>query len=337
MDTRGVIANCNRVAETIFAKSRDELIDKPVDEVIPEHLREIVSKAIQDAVTARQVSEFEVDLETESGRIWFLAVVLAPVEDDQNNLLGLAAWLRDITQRKKLQRQLLQAEKLASLGTLASGVAHHFNNIFGGVATFADYALQSDDSQTRKRALQMIGEAASRVSQITQSLLTFAEKDMRHFDLFDLTEVVLTFIQLVEKPLSEKHISLDMHIQAVPSIEVPGSRMHQVLGNLLDNAEKAIGEKEGSISIRLEQIADRVVLYFADSGCGISSEDLPHIFEPFYTGFGVVSGGDHPSAGLGLSVVHGILRELGAEVDVTSEHGKGAEFRISFPIPTKSR
>ena len=124
---------------------------------------------------------------------------LAEVPHSQNPLEKLAAWIVDETDRMRLADQLSQAEKIASLGTLAGGVAHHFNNILGGVATFVDFALTSGDVVSMKRALQMTAEAAARASKITQSLLSFAEVDSRRSDLADLTEVVLTFAHLVER------------------------------------------------------------------------------------------------------------------------------------------
>ena len=181
----------------------------------------------------------------------------------------------------------------------------------------------------------MTAEAANRVAHITESLLTYAEKDARQIELSDLTEVLLTFAHLVEKPLAEKNIKLELHLRGVPVLEVSSSRMHQVLGNLLDNAEYALPDG-GTISIELQRQNDDLVLSFADDGCGIEPRNLPHIFEPFYTTRGITGGGDQSCVGLGLSVVDGIVRELGGVIDVNSRLGKGATFNIRFPLNKKS-
>ena len=218
---------------------------------------------------------------------------------------------------------------MASLGTLAGGVAHHFNNILGGVATFVDYALTSGDLAAMKRALQMTTEAAARAAKITQSLLSFSEHDIHRADLADLTEVVLTFAHLIERPLAEKGVELRLDLRPVPVIAVEANRMHQVLGNLLTNAEEAMPDG-GTITVGLDRGKPGVLLTFADTGVGITAAHLPLVFEPFFTTKGLLAGGDRANPGLGLSVVHGIITEMGGQIDVASA-GKGAVFTLVFP------
>ncbi len=330
-DCQGMIVSWNLAAEKIFQATPAQMLGRHVALIVPETRRPELHAMIERAVTQRESNELEIEHRDEHGERITLAMVIAPILDGKDTLLGLSFWIRDITNRKILERQLMHAEKMASLGTLASGVAHHFNNIIGGIATYVDFALNSHNLQTSRQALKMTAEAANRISHITESLLTFAEKDFRQFDLSDLTEVVLNFSHLVEKPLADKNIKLEVQILPVPIVEVPGSRILQVLGNLLDNAENAM-PGGGTVSIRLEQKEQQVVLSFSDTGCGISPRDLPHIFEPFYTTRGVASGGDHPCAGLGLSVVHGILGELNATIEAASQLQKGTTFTILFPV-----
>ncbi len=334
-DNQGIIVSWNRSAEAMFRLEPSQMLGRHLEEIVSAPQRPLLHKALEEAVISQQVADFEVGQSDEHGREQILAGVITPIMDDKNQILGLAAWFRDITQRKNLENQLAQTEKIASLGTLASGVAHHFNNIMGGVATFVDFALNSDNPQSSRRALQMTAEAANRVAHITESLLTYAEKNARQIDMSDLTEVLLTFAHLVEKPLAEKNIKLELHLRGVPIMEVPGSRMYQVLGNLLDNAEYAQSDG-GAVSIELQRQNDDLVLSFTDDGCGIEPKDLPHIFEPFYTTRGVTGGGDQSCVGLGLSVVHGVVRELGGVIDVSSRLGKGTTFNIRFPLNKKS-
>ena len=226
---------------------------------------------------------------------------------------------------------LAQKEKMASLGDLAAGVAHHFNNIIAGVSTVVDFALQSDNPDNIRRALLISADSTSRMSKITQSLLTFAEKDFRQFDLSDLTEVILSFAQLAEKSLNEKNITLNLHLQSIPIFEIPGSRIQQILGNLLENAEHAM-PNGGTIEIRLEQTEDEIIISFADTGAGINAADLPHIFDPFFSTRDVIHGGDQHCSGLGLSVVHGIVRELNGQIEICSQPDHGTTFRIRLPL-----
>jgi len=336
MDCQGLITSWNRSAEQLFSAAAASMMGQHIEQVIPAKKQDIIHEAIKSAITQRQSREFEFEHNSISGKALTLAVMITPVTDNRGVVLGLAAWLHDISRRKELEEQLVEVEKMASLGTLASGVAHHFNNIIAGVATFVDFALNSDNPKASRRALQMTAEAAQRISKITTSLLTFAEKEnTHHLDLSDLTEVILTFCHLVEKPLSKKNIKLNMHIQPISIYEAPGKRIHQILGNLLDNAEYAMAEG-GILTIALREESEHIILQFSDNGQGIAPKDLPHIFEPFYTTRGVAVGGNHACSGLGLSVVHGIIRELGGVIEVNSRVGKGTTFTIRFPSPTKS-
>jgi len=335
MDCQGKIISWNRLTETMFNAEEVSVLPEHIDRLVPDDRHQTLHRVLAGVVNERKTAEFEFDHHDKKGEQITLEVAITPVIGAEDKLLGLAAWIYDITQRKKLEQQLLHAEKMASLGTLASGVAHHFNNIIGGVATFVDYALSTNNPDAANRALQMTAQAAARIGQITQSLLTFAEKDIRHFDLSDFTEVVLTFAHLVEKPLAQKDIKLELNLKVVPVIEVPGSRVHQMLGNLLDNAEHAMPDG-GTVSIELYRQGDWTILTFADTGCGIKPEDIPHIFEPFFTTRGTAGGGDHPCPGLGLSVVHGIVGELGGTIDVSSRIDEGTRFTLRFPIKSEA-
>ncbi|MFW6066598.1 MAG: sensor histidine kinase, partial [Planctomycetota bacterium] len=188
-----------------------------------------------------------------------------------------------------------------------------------------------DDSAMR-RALEMTAEAADRASRITQSLLSFAEQGTpRRRDLVDLTEVVLTFVHLVERPLSQQDIQLKLDLQPIPTVPVEAQRMHQVLNNLLSNAEEAMPDG-GTITIGIAREGDNAVLTFADTGVGIPREKLSQIFDPFFTTKGLVAGGETTNPGLGLSVVHGLILEMGADIRAQSTPGKGTTFTIAIPI-----
>ena len=123
-------------------------------------------------------------------------------------------------------------------------------------------------------------------------------------------------------------------MKSVPIIAVETDRMHQILGKLMSNAEEAISDR-GAISICIDQTDDEVTLIFADTGCGIASDNLSQIFEPFFTTKGAMSGGDQSNPGLGLSVVHGIVMEMGGRIEVESEVDQGTQVFIYFPLPVK--
>ncbi len=321
----------NPLAEMLLNVQAQELIGKPIAGAVPVERRKLFNRLIRRTIDRNEPSEFDIRLRDADGEQRNLHVVLSCVVGEPGKASGVAAWIVDQTNRVRLDERLAQAEKMASLGTLAGGVAHHFNNILGGVATFVDFALTSGDISAMRRALQMTAEASSRAANITQSLLSFASKDTQRFDMADLTEVVLTFVHLVERPLAEKNIRAHVDLRPVPILAVEANRMHQVLGNLLTNAEESM-PTGGAITIAIDRDGDEVMLTFSDTGCGIEDKHLPLVFEPFFTTKGLLSGGNKANPGLGLSVVHGIVTDMGGRISVDSEAGKWSRFTIHLPM-----
>ena len=173
----------NHAAETLLGLPRTEVMGKSLDRAVPANRRKLLQRLLQRTVRRNETSQFEIRLAGPDAQERDLMVVLSPIPNPSGQFSGVAAWVVDETAQKRMSDRLAQAEKMASLGTLASGVAHHFNNILGGVATFVDFALSSNDPIAMKRALQMTAEAATRVAKITQSLLSFAEQDPGRMDL----------------------------------------------------------------------------------------------------------------------------------------------------------
>jgi len=330
-DANFTVVTCNAMAGELLGIRGEELIGRSILQAVPENRRKLFDKLLQRTTVRRQTSEFEVALPDGSGLMRNLLVILSPVPGPSGESLGVAAWVVNETNRRKSSERLAQAEKMASLGTLAGGVAHHFNNILGGVATFVDFALTSGDTVTMKRALQMTAEATVRASKITQSLISFAESEGAKSDLADLTEVVLIFMHLVERPLAGRKIEIHADLHPVPIIEVQTNRMHQVLANLLSNAEDAM-PNGGKITIAIDRAGSDVVVTFADTGTGIKPEHLPLIFEPFFTTKGLLAGGNEANPGLGLSIVHGIILDMRGTIEAQSTVGQGTTFTIRLPI-----
>ena len=329
-DAQYKIVCWNSAVGELLGRQADQMLGRHIEQAVPDNRRKLLRRLLRHTTDRQLTSEFEVSLPAAGGRRDLL-VVLSHIPDQAGASQGVAAWVVDQTNRKRLSERLSASEKMASLGTLAGGVAHHFNNILGGVTTFVDYALASGDADAMRRALQMTADAAARASKITQSLMSFAECDAHRTDLGDLTEVVLTFVHLVERPLAERNIKLQLDLRPVPIYAVEANRLHHALDNLLTNAEEAM-PAGGTVSIGLDRCETHVMLTFSDTGCGIKPAHLPLVFEPFFTTKGLLSGGQRANPGLGLSVVHGIILEMGGQITVESPPGQGAKFTISFPL-----
>jgi len=333
-DALAVIA-CNASASKILGDPGRRIVGESALSIVPANRGDELQQLLQATLERGTTGQMDLQLTAEANRPRHVRLVVSPGPSYEGDRKSLLIFLMDESDKTELSQRLLEAEKMASLGTLASGVAHHFNNILGGVATFVDYALTSGDPIAMRRALEMTAQAATRVSQITESLLSFTAKGRTRSDLADLTEVVLTFAHLSEGPLKERGIQIDVDLEPMPVYEVESQRINRILANLLSNAEEAMPDG-GRIRIALTRGPKHVMLSFSDTGVGIEPDLLPKVFDPFFTTKGLLAGGDRPNPGLGLSVVHGIVREMGGTIRVRSTPGQGTEFTISLPLPEEN-
>jgi PAS domain S-box-containing protein len=361
LDVTGRILAWNATAVRMFGRSEPEVLGRPLETLIPSEYRPIASHAFQRTIQQRSVNVYEMSVIPQGGRNpVHVGVTLSCVTDVGTNgtgggtgsLKGVVAWMRDITNRKELEDHLTRTRHMASLGTLAAGVAHHFNNIACGMGTMVEFALATEDPGAMLKALRMAAEACTRISYITQSLLacsgeaggaggTTGCETCKDADLSDLTEEVLRFADAIEPTINQKGITLELDLQAKRVAAVPRVRFGQALQHLLRNAEDAIAERsagllgaERRITIRTMSQGDQMMLQFADTGVGIESEDLPHIFDPFFTKKGVQGGGNRNNPGLGLTLVHSVVMEMGGHVWADSVPGQGTTIHVLIPVVT---
>jgi len=270
-----------------------------------------------------------------------VGVTLSCVIDEAGRLQGVTAWMRNITPRKELESQLTRTTHMASVGTLAAGVAHHFNNIACGMGTMVEFALATEDRGAMLKALRIATEACTRIRYITSSLLACsgeASSDAE-LDLSDLTEEILGFADAVEPTLNQKGIALDLDLRANRITAVPRVKFGQLLQHLLRNAEDAIEERSSQIigaarkiTVRTSSQGDQLMMEFCDTGIGIEGDNLPMIFEPFFTTKGVQGGGNRNNPGLGLMLVRSVILALGGHIWADSIPHQGTTIHILVPI-----
>ncbi|NBF02963.1 hybrid sensor histidine kinase/response regulator [Pseudomonas sp. Fl5BN2] len=280
-----------------------------------------------------------------------------------------AALQQEIDERKQLENQLVQSEKLASLGQLAAGVAHEINNPIGFVSSnlgsLAGYLQQLNQMlsayrqaeeaiaapELRKR-LQSLRESIDldflqedipllikeskdgigRVEQIVKDLKNFSRVDSdQQWQMANLQQGIDSTLNIVANELKYKaDLIKDYH--TLPDIECLPSQLNQVVMNLVVNAAQAIGPERGTITLSNGADADRVWLEVSDSGCGIDEQHLAKIFDPFFTTKPVGQG-----TGLGLSLSYGIVKKHGGQISVRSQLGVGSTFRVELPIRQEAR
>jgi two-component system NtrC family sensor kinase len=238
------------------------------------------------------------------------------------------------------QRQLLQENKLASVGRLAAGVAHEINNPLTGVLTYSSFLLKRAGPDTElKEDLEVIVRETKRCREIVKGLLDFSRQSVSEPRPTQINEIVRDACRVVKNPLSMQKTRIDQKLEEdLPLINADANRMEQVLVNLLVNAGDAMEEMGGTITVTTDLVknaelpagsggpADAVRICVRDAGGGIEAKDLDKIFEPFFTTKGTRGNG------LGLAIVWGIVERHGGRLTVDSEVGKGATFTILLPL-----
>ncbi len=276
-----------------------------------------------------------------SGEILWINLTASVVRDREGEPLYGLAMMEDITEVKRNQEESLSRQKLESVGTLASGIAHDFNNLLGGVMSLAELALEECNSGSHpKEELRSIRQVALRGSEIVRQLMIYAGQENESFEPLDVSLIVKEMIELLKVSVS-KQVRLETNLAGdLPAVRGSAAQVRQIVLNLVTNASEAIGDGHGVIRVATSYlkvgprsdnaISDRLAegdylkLMVADTGRGMSRETQARIFDPF---FSTKSAGH----GLGLAVVHGIVRGLRGTIHVASDLGKGTSFQILLP------
>ena len=273
-------------------------------------------------------------------------ISIAPVTDDAGRIVNYVAVAQDVSDRLRLEAELQQAQKMESIGRLAGGVAHDFNNMLGTILGNAELALDAMEPHSPLREdLTEIVHAAKRSAEITQQLLAFARKQVVTPRRLNLNEAIDGMIKMLRRLVGENVV-----VEWAPDpeeiiIEIDPSQLNQILANLCVNARDAITDV-GVITIhtRIEYLDAKAIcdcrhagapgpyalLSVNDTGCGMDAETIMHLFEPFYTTKAVGKG-----TGLGLATVHGIVMQNGGCIRVSSKPWEGSTFRIYLPLCMK--
>ncbi len=265
-----------------------------------------------------------------------LNIATAPLFSKDGARIGRLIIFDDVTDRAELERRLVQADKLSSIGLLAAGVAHEVNTPLAVISTYAQMlAKQISGDEQKAPLLEKIARQTFRASEIVNSLLNFSRVSATEFVTVDLNKVIRETVTLVDHQLSSSQVKVEFSLDPA-AINIKGSpgKLHQVLLNLVMNARDAMSSG-GTLAISTTRHDGRVRVAIADTGSGIPDHVLPRIFDPFFTTKNdpsfTVEGG-RKGTGLGLSVSYGIVREHGGEIEVESSVGQGSRFLLTFPL-----
>ncbi len=261
-----------------------------------------------------------------------LNIAIAPLVSRDEQRIGRLIIFDDVTSRDELERRLVQADKLSSIGLLAAGVAHEVNTPLAVISTYAQMlAKQVGADQQKSALLDKIANQTFRASEIVNSLLNFSRTSPRQFDAVDLAKVLRETLTLVEHQFEKSGVRVSLEIQEpLPRIRGNAGQLQQVFLNLYLNARDAM-ERGGSLEIRAWEGGRGVQVEIADTGPGIAPENLRRIYDPFFTTKAARKG-----TGLGLSVTYGIVRDHGGLIEVLSKPGQGTKFQLDFPALRKA-
>ena len=275
-----------------------------------------------------EVQRLEIPLLRADGSQGVGALLCAPVREG-GHITRMLVLVRDITEQKRSESQYQQAEKLAAMGQLVSGVAHEINNPAAIISGFAQTLLLDDLKHEHREMLQMMYDEATRIGRITANLLAFARAGGTHRALVDVNDLVRRTFALRSYHLTTLNITVSLDLDPDdPKIWANGSELQQLVLNLLINAEQALVtvEPPRTISVRTRADEREARLEIADSGPGIAPAIRAKVFDPFFT-----TKPEGVGTGLGLSICYGIAREHGGRIWVESEPGSGARFCVLLP------
>jgi len=344
-DQDGRVVSVNPAATRILKRNEEELVGK--------HLRDIVADAEKETLQERMErdltgpSEGTIVVISGDGRTCYLdySSTVVRYADGKKYVSGIA---RDVTERveseeklRLLQDQFLQAQKMESVGRLAGGVAHDFNNMLQAIIGHAEMAAISlPGDHPLQKHLQPIRQSAEKSASIVRQLLAFARKQTANPKVLDLNDTVATMLKMLGRLIGEDIDLVWMPGHGLWSVKIDPSQVDQVLANLVVNARDAISEG-GKVTIETHNASlDRaycathagvtpgeyVLLAVSDNGAGMSREIMEHVFEPFFT-----TKEQEKGTGLGLATVHGIIMQNNGVINVYSEPGVGTTFKIYLP------
>jgi PAS domain S-box-containing protein len=337
----GFMKFANPRSQSLFEYRAGELAEIPYLDLIHPRDRHLLYEG-KVGVIGKEGSPAPFSLRIVSSSKKEVWVQINAVDIEWEGKLATLNFIRDISIQKRLETQLLQAQKMEAIGTLAGGIAHDFNNILAAVLGFTQLAIGEvpEDSQAR-RDLQEVVRAGRRARDLVSQILTFSRQKQQELRPLDITIIIKEALKLLRASIPTTiEIKQDI-IKTEALVLADPTQIHQILINLCTNAAHAMGDNGGILEVTLAKSmldsifasehpdiepGEYLVLSVIDTGHGIAPGIIERIFDPFFT-----TKNRDEGTGMGLAVVHGIVKSCGGTITVNSEVGKGATFKVYFP------
>jgi two-component system, cell cycle sensor histidine kinase and response regulator CckA len=341
-DLDGVIQSWNSGAEAMYGYTSPEVLGKSAKILLLPGSEDEVTANVQRAREGVSTNHDTIRMRKDGKQIK-VALTVSPIRDGHGTVVGASTIARDITERRRLEQQLHQSQKMEAVGLLAGGVAHDFNNLLGVIVGYAYLVHTSGSSDEHVRtAGQQIINAAEKGSALTRQLLAFGGRQVMMPKVVDLSEITAGLGKMIPRLLGEDIDVRIVQCERLKNVKADPSQLEQVIMNLAVNARDAMPDG-GQLVIETSNVyfdevdarhnnlppGDYVLLAVSDTGEGMSNETRAHIFEPFFTTKQIGKG-----TGLGLATVYGIVSQSQGYIWVYSELGHGTTFKIYLPATT---
>jgi hypothetical protein len=329
LDFDGRITSCNRALEELYKTNRKQIVGLAIENLFPPDVISSIQRVTGTKGWSFQTAAniFKLYIENRRGKRLIVNLSLIPLQDSMAVSSGSLIVMDDITEKVELEGQLMQAEKLSSIGLLAAGIAHEVNTPIAGISSYTQMLLKdTPESDRRKHMLEKIEKQTFRAAEIVNGLLNFSRLSGSEFKDFDVNQLLCESLALLNHQLQSSHIRVECQFdRSLPPVYGNAGKLQQVFVNLFLNAQDAM-PSGGELAVHTGMNESMIVVDISDTGTGISKEDIKRIFDPFFTTKDVGKG-----TGLGLAVTYGIIQEHGGRIFVDSDSGKGTRFRLKLP------
>jgi PAS domain S-box-containing protein len=339
-DPEGIVIFWNAFAENLYGWSSEEAVGKPIQELTPSPFLREHGGEIGQRGAAGESWTGEYLVQGKSGKAFPALLTTAPVRDERGTVIGYVRVSIDLTERRNLEEQFRQSQKMDAVGRLAGGIAHDFNNLLTVIRLNTEIIMEGfDPTDPRSEDVKQIRSAAERASSLTRQLLAFSRKQILQPRVLDMNSVVATVEPMLRRLIGED-ITIASSAAARGYVVADPGQLEQILVNLVVNARDAMPQG-GTINIETQNIdldetytsehapvvpGRYVMLSVGDNGIGMSRDTKEHAFDPFFTTKEAGKG-----TGLGLATVYGIVKQSGGYVWIYSEPGLGTTLKLYFP------
>lgn len=327
VNKENIIQTLNKKSEEIFQLKRDDVLSKNAEDVLP---LKIKGKSIYElAFKEGNKIEEEIEIETKEGIKRNLLINTSFLENEEGEVAGMVVILRDITRLKALLEEMSQNKRLASLGQMASAIAHEIRNPLSSIRGLAQFIYQSDSEKSEQKGdLEIIIKEVDRLNQLINQLLDFSRPKKLATTKFILEDLIKEIIDLLKLESGEKKIEFQLFSDFPRQyIVADKDQIRQALINIILNSIQSVGEK-GKISVSLNMANyknnEAFIITVRDNGIGMTGDELSHVFDPFFTT-------RSKGTGLGLSVAYNIIEMHQGTISINSVKGQGTEVKIFIP------